>query len=507
VTNERSFDVVIVGAGPAGCVLGSRLSEDPDRSVLLLEAGPDYGPDTADWPADVKTSTRMPLDTHQWGYLHAGRPADKPFPLNRARIVGGTSAINGCVWLRGSAADYDAWAAAGNSGWGFVDLLPYFRRAESDPLGGPYHGIEGPVPVYRMGEADTTPIDRAVSAAAVALGYAPVADLNGAPEQAPGVGSAPKNVAGGVRMNAAFTHLATARNRSNLAIVPDALVDRVLIEQGRAVGVRLADGREWRGGEVVLCGGTFGSPAVLLRSGIGPAGHLRDLGIPVVADLPGVGEHLLDHPVVGVLDALVRPEATPQTATFIPSVVKARSSQSDTEIDLHIYHGQYPDEARGWVFWLSASLQYAISRGYVRLSSADPHATLEIDHRHLAEERDLEALCDGVELAARLAATRPLNGTIERLPGWPTDWKDRDELRAWLRANAGTTYHPSSTCRMGPESDPTAVVDYRGRVYGVPGLRVADASIFPTGPRANIHFTTVAVAEKIADAMRSSDEI
>jgi choline dehydrogenase-like flavoprotein len=204
-------------------VLASRLSEDPERTVLLLEAGPDYGPDALSWPAELHDPVSLGLESHSWGYLHAGRPADKPFPLPRARIVGGTSTVNGCVWLRGSAVDYDDWAAAGNPGWGFADLLPYFRRAESDPVGGQYHGGDGPVPVSRMGEADASPIDRAFERAANALGFPSFADLNGAPSQAPSVGPAPKNVAGGVRMNASFTYLAGARSRCGRERIPACL--------------------------------------------------------------------------------------------------------------------------------------------------------------------------------------------------------------------------------------------------------------------------------------------
>ena len=237
------FDIVLVGAGPAGCVLANRLTEEPGRTVALLEAGPDYGPDPAAWPPDLRDAGTFYPDSHPWGYRHTGRPADAPLSLPRARVVGGSSAINACVWLRGSAADYDGWASLGNPGWGFADLLPYFRRAEFDPLGGPLHGTDGPVPVFRVAEADLSPLDRAFVATAGAHGFPWVDDLNGEAAQHPGVGPTPLNIADGVRMHAAFTYLAPARLRPNLTLYPDAHVDRVLIRNGRATGVRMADGR------------------------------------------------------------------------------------------------------------------------------------------------------------------------------------------------------------------------------------------------------------------------
>jgi choline dehydrogenase len=509
MTGDRGFDVVIVGAGPAGCVLANRLTEDPGQRVALLEAGPDYGPDSTAWPAEMRDPDGWHPDSQPWGYLHIDRPTARPLSLPRARVVGGNSTINACVWLRGSAADYDDWAARGNPGWGFADLLPYFRRSEADALGGPFHGTDGPVPVFRVAEADLSPLDRAFVATARALGYPWAADLNGDPAQHPSVGLTPRNIAGDVRMNAAFTYLAPARPRPNLTIFPDALVDRVLVADGRAIGVRISDGREVRGWEVVLCAGAYGSPAILLRSGIGPAADLRALAIPVVADRPGVGANLLDHPDVifatGDDEAAYRvtPEAAPTAYLGVPALIKARSDQVNEDIDLYIVHGQFRDEARGeWVVWLGLNLEVAPSQGRVRLSAADPAATLEIDHAYLSDPAELEACCDGMELIRRLVRTQPLADVLEPISGRVPTWQDRAELRAWVREHVETTFHPSGTCRMGPATDAESVVDHTGQVHGIAGLRVADASVFPTIPRANIHCTVVAVAEKLADAIR-----
>ncbi|MGE3797029.1 MAG: GMC family oxidoreductase [Thermomicrobiales bacterium] len=495
------FDVVIVGAGPAGCVLANRLSEDPERRILLIEAGPDYGDDISNWPPQLLASNSVVLDSHLWGYANT----DPEIELTRARIVGGTSTVNGCLWIRGSAADYDAWAALGNPGWSFDEMLPWFRKAESDPMGGELHGHHGPVPVSRTPDDHLTELDRGFQTAAERLGVPACSDLNGTPWQEPGVGPPPTNSMDGVRMNAAFTYLRPARDRSNLTVMPDTLIDRVNFEGNTAVGVVTADGRQIAGRDVVLCSGSYGSPSILLRSGIGPAEQMNSLGIPLVVDSPGVGENLFDHPLVnGLLECDVYSGYQGSGPTFAPVIVKMRSSVIDSEIDYHIYQGQgFNHETQRWTLWFSVTLQYARSRGRLRLKSRDPHALASIDHAYFSDADDLEALCDGVEFVNRLARTEPLSELIEPNPAHSLTWTSREELRQNVRAQVGTTYHPSGTCKMGPVSDPMAVVDARGQVYGVQGLRVVDASIFPTGPHGNLHFPTVAAAEKIAAGMMS----
>jgi choline dehydrogenase len=364
------------------------------------------------------------------------------------------------------------------------------------------HGTDGPVPIFRAGDAALTIVDRAVVAAAEALGFPPVCDFTGSPQQSPGVGPIPKNVSGGVRMNAAFTYLVSARGRPNLTLIADTLIDRVCLDGGRATGVRTADGRVLRGRQVVLSAGAYGSPAILLRSGIGSADDLRGLGIPAVLDRPGVGRHLLDHPMLADLGTSfqVNPPYASAGPSFIPTLIKARSRQSSEEIDLHVYHGLEEAE-NGWLAGFVASLQYARSQGRVRLTATEPEAPLEIDHGYFTDPADLEALCDGAELIVRLVQTKPLSDAITAGdPQWPP-WRDRAELRAWVRDHVATTFPPSSTCRMGPPTDATAFVDHVGRIHGVAGLRVVDASIFPTGPRANLHCTVVAVAERLAEVI------
>lgn len=493
MTTRDRVDVVVVGGGPAGAVLASRLSEDPGRRVVLLEAGPDYGDDRADWPAELLFSQEQALHSHSWGLRDAGSGIELP----RARVIGGSSAVNACYWVRGSAADFDEWRELGNPGWGFDDLLPYFRRAETDPLGGPLHGTDGPVTVWRT--RDWSVGDLAVMDAAVALGLERVDDINGTRDQVPSVGPVPKNMVDYDRLNAALSYLRPVRRRPNLRILAETTVDRVHFEGTRAAGVVTTTGDRIDADLVVLAAGAYFTPGILNRSGYGDASDLAALGIPVVQHLPGVGRNLLDHPfAIGVIDGRIRPDAVFGQKLQGQAMVRSRSAGS-VEIDCHVYDAQYFDEEVGdWVISMAVSMVNARSTGTVSLTSTDPTALPRIEHRHFSDPADLERLCDGVEFATELFRTAPLAGLSETLDArtWVTG--DRAALRELVRARAVTTNHCSGTARMGPASDPASVVDQGGHVYGADGLVVADSSVFPTCPRGNIHFPVVAVAEKIA---------
>lgn len=506
--NPSSFDYVVVGAGTAGCVVASRLSEDPSIRVLLVEAGQAQGP-----PALAAGPFPVRGTAVDWGRTTVAQPGtagiEQYFPLGK--MLGGSSAVNGMIHIRGHRANYDAWAAGGAAGWDYESLLPYFKRSETAPGRDPrYRGTDGPMIVAP--QPGHSQLLEDAFAAAVAAGNRANADISGGDQD--GVGWHDMNIVDGRRQTAADAYLRPHLGRPNLTVTTDALVRRLVVDKGRCRGIeytvdgqlRQADARR----EVVLCAGAIGSPHLLLVSGIGPA-SLRDLGIDVVAERPGVGKNLHDQPMSSVVYA---PSEEALPLVRIPRLthftIRLRTDPALAEPDVQIVVLDKPYHSRAMpapadAFTIAFSAVTPVSRGTVRITDADIETPPLIDPRYLDDERDLVCLLKGLRAARALGESAELarwRGS-EALPGALI--QTEEACIDYLRRSTASYYHPVGTCRIGV--DEHAVVDSSLRVHGVEGLRVADASVMPTVVSSNTNATVLAIGERAAELIGAAHSV